>query len=866
MKHLFSISIAFVIALPAVASDFQVDQSGYIKNAVPLLKQHCLKCHGPEESEGEFRVDKDLPNNFLDHAANEKWQEVLNVLNTGEMPPKGEEQPTANATKLATEWIEHELDRAEASRKGSRVVLRRLNRAEYDNTIRDLVGVSFEVPLSRKFGFPEDPTTAGFDNVGGALMMSTLQMELYLEAARYTIDRAIVEGDKPPSVKWRVHLAEHEPNQFIPVEPWIEGTRKRVCVRPGHYREAEVDSLRKGEWLELRTNNEKAGYDFIENPYDGPFIVRARLAAKVPTREEVAEKLVANYQRYAESSRERNPTGITDEQIAERKAALRTAAHEEFRYDYRSGRGIFMLTERGQPRVVSRFDVNAGTNEGEVKEFPIWLDSGRAGIKISNDYFKAEGGTHTHGTNFRSLENHAPMPYLYIDWLEFEGPVYPNWPPLSHQRILFDSPLKKTDPVAYARAVLTRFMQRAYRRPVTSEEVDRKVAIFERVRPDFDSFEQAIKEPLIAVLASPNFLFLTEPTAESVAVVEKLSDFEIASRLSYFLWSSMPDDTLFRLAKNGDIHKPEVLRLQVDRMLKDPKSKAFVENFAGQWLKLRDIGKNPPSELLFAHYDAHLESSMRAESEAFFAEILYNDLDVRNFLDSDWVMINERLAKFYGIDGVKGDEIRRVTLPEGSPRGGVLTQASVLCVTSNGTRTSPVVRGVWILENILNDPPPPPPPNVEEVPQPAPGKSTNTQRERLALHREVVSCARCHQKIDPLGFALEHFDGSGYWREMEASGRHGAIHRNDPKVDAHAELPNGNKFYGSDGLKAELLKQEDRFLGLLASKLTVYALGRDVTRSDRESLRAAVTKMKNNDRTLRSLINDIVTSPAFITK
>ena len=867
MKHAL-ILLFSLLTLPVAASDYEADRSGYWANAVRPLKQHCLKCHGPDQAKGEFRVDKDLPNNFQDHSANEKWQEVLDVLNAGEMPPKDQPRPDAALTTRMTEWIERELDRAEESRSGSRVVLRRLNRAEYDNTIRDLVGVPLEVPLSHKFGFPEDPTTRGFDNVGDTLMMSTMQMELYLEAARYVIDRAIVEGPRPPSVKWRVQLSQHEPNRFIPMKPWVEGTKKTVCVRPGHYQPSDVDSLKKDEWLELRTTSELAGFDFIENPLDGPFVVRARLATKIPSREEVAERLIANYETYAAGK-----PSYTDERITEKKEALRKAALEDFRFDYRAGRGIFMLSERGQPRNVARFDVTAGTDEGEVKEFPVWLDAGRVGIKISNDYFKADGGIPTHGTNFRDLKSRAPMPYLYVDWMEFEGPIFPEWPPSYHNRILFDSPLKDTDATAYAREVLSRFMQRAYRRPVSDEEVDAKLAIYKRMRPEHESFEQAIKEPLIAVLASPNFLFIAEPnanTAGSSATVAKqtaaLNDYQIASRLSYFLWSSMPDETLFGLASSGDIRNADVLKSQVDRMLKDSRSAAFVKNFAGQWLKLRNIGKNPPGELLFPHYDPHMESSMRAETEAFFAEILHKELDARNFLDSDWVMINARLAKFYGINGVKGDEIRRVALPADHPRGGLLTQASVLCVTSNGTRTSPVVRGVWILENILNDPPPPPPPNVEEVAQPAPGKSTATQRERLAKHREVESCARCHQKIDPLGFSLEHFDGSGYWREIEASGRHGSIHRNDPKIDATAQLPGGNEFYGSDGLKAELLKREDQFLEMLATKMTVYALGRDVTRSDRDSIRAAAAEMKKNGRTLKSLINYIVTSPAFTVK
>jgi hypothetical protein len=418
-------------------------------------------------------------------------------------------------------------------------------------------------------------------------------------------------------------------------------------------------------------------------------------------------------------------------------------------------------------------------------------------------------------------------------------------------------------------------MTRAWRRPVTDDEVERKLGLFEKVRPQKPNFEEAIKAPLIAVLSSPNFLYLAEPDSrlslrKSSATFAKrkatLNDYDLASRLSYFLWSSTPDDKLVQLAGQNRLTDDATLRQQVDRMLADPKSSALNRNFAGQWLGLREVGVNPPSGEYFRRYDAHLHSSMIRESEGFFAEILHNDLPVTNFVKSDFVTINERLARFYGIDNVRGDHIRSVPVPAGVHRGGVLTQASMLTTTSNGTRTSPVLRGKWILDNILGDRPPPPPPDAGEIPQKVPGVGKVTVRRRLELHRQLPACAACHNKIDPLGFALENFRGDGSWATQEANGWQGWIDTNDPPINASAKMPDGTEINGIDDLQNVLLEQEDKFLRCLVEKLATYALGRGMEYSDRKWLDSLVANMQSNDKTLRGLIKDIVASDQFKTK
>ena len=407
-------------------------------------------------------------------------------------------------------------------------------------------------------------------------------------------------------------------------------------------------------------------------------------------------------------------------------------------------------------------------------------------------------------------------------------------------------------------------MKRAFRRPVTVAEVDDKLRLFSAVRRLASTFEDAIRTPLTAILVSPSFLYLTEPEDRRQSKTEhELSDHQLAARLSYFLWSTMPDEQLTLLADSGRLSNDAVLKQQVDRLLAHPDSDAFVSNFAGQWLGLRDVGANPPAEDLYPQYDRHLETSMVGESEGFFREILRKDLDVMNFVQSDFVVINERLARFYGIDGVSGDEFRPVPLPTGVSRGGILTQASILTITSNGTRTSPVKRGTWILKNVLGTDPGLPVANAGEIAPKVPGIDKATVRQRLEIHRTLPQCARCHNKIDPLGFALENFNACGEYRDREGHGYKGRIGRDDPLIDASSRLPDGTEIDGVGSLQKALVQKEDLFLKCLTQKIMTYALGREPGLADQKTIAAAVAHMKQNKRTLRSLIHFVVTSDQF---
>jgi hypothetical protein len=825
-----------------------------------FLQAFCCDCHGEETQEGNLRLDS-LPTDFSNRLLASRWAEVLNAINGREMPPEGSLQPSADKAAEFAQWLEAELARGEILRRSTQIVLRRMNRAEYNNTIRDLIGVDFH-PADT---FPEDPPAGGFDNNGEALTMSPLQMELYYQAARDILDRALFEGEQPETIEWRF---EPEENSQGADRLRVNRGNHRILLNNGENKtEGDFTVIHHDAW------NKGVGFRDFQVPVAGDYIIRFRAAGRIPSRDDVIASARAELQK------RRNDNIANGKSSKEREHERVERELQHFRtdrmYDYGPPRVRIAIQLGGVPVPVAEMDIDAAPSEPKIYEVRTHFSTESAGVTFNNTYSVP-----------RVLENFwmqqrdsFARPELMIDWIELEGPIHPVWPPESHTRLLPNLPAAEHDEVAYARGVLNRFMQRAYRRPLEAGELESKLALFSKIRSEKPSFIEAIKVPLAAVLTSPKFLYLIEPDkplAEvsvaggaddlSTDTARRLNQFEFASRLSYFLWSSMPDDELAQLAGRGQLYDPEVLNGQLDRMLADAKSEALVENFAGQWLGLRKVGANPPVESLYPRYDRHLEVSMVAETKAFFAEILRNDLDTRNLIKSDFVVINQRMARFYGIDGVKGDGFRRVAVPSESHRGGLITQASIHCITSNGTRTSPVTRGVWVLKTMLGTDPGLPVANVGEIPDKVPGIDKSTVRDRLQIHRKNPSCARCHNKIDPLGFALENFNACGEWRDQEGHGYAGRIGANDPVINARAQMPDGSEFEGVEGLQEQLLAKEDLFLQGLASQLTTYALGRELGFSDRATIRQHVSAMKENNYTLRSLIAAIVKSDQFISK
>lgn len=821
-------------------------EAGFKEVVGPFLKEHCVECHGPEKQKGKLRLDV-LGGDFADAGVAAKWAEVVNQVNAHQMPPEEEAQPSVEAAGKFAERIEQELARAEIAKRSTRVVMRRMNRAEYNNTVRDLVGVDFQ-PADR---FPEDPPAGGFDNIGKALTLSPMQVELYYAAARQILDRALVEGGQPEGIKWR----------FEPEENTKGGDAYRV--KRGEYDIIlnDGENVTEGGMTVVHHESWNTGVGFrgFKVPAEGEYVIRFRAAGRVPSREQVVEAAKGVLEKRRTEAMAENPKGKQWHDEAYANDLKHFQSHRM--YDYGPPRVKLTQHLNGTPRVIAEMDVDAPADAPKTYEVRAYFTKEDAGVEFAYGYEVPS-----------VLENfwcqgrvEFARPLLLMDWIELEGPLHAEWPPASHGQILFESAAREKDEMAYAREVLTKFMERAYRRPVEAGEVEAKLGLFAKLRAEKPSFVEAIKVPLAAVLASPHFLFLVEPEAASEKP-RRLNAHELASRLSYFLWSSMPDEELFKLAANGELLKPEVLGAQVQRMIADVKSEAFVKNFAGQWLGLRKVGANPPAKALYPEYDRHLEISIVQETEGFFAEILRHDLDVRNFLKSDFVTINERLGRFYRIPGVKGDAIRRVSVTPEMHRGGIITQASIQSITSNGTRTSPVVRGTWVLKTLLGTDPGLPVANVGEIQSKVPGIDKATVRQRLAIHREAASCARCHDKIDPLGLAMENYNACGEWRDQEGHGYQGRIEKDDPVIDASAKMPDGTEFVGVEGLQAQLLKKEDLFLNTLASQITTYALGRELGFSDRAMVRTLVQKMKEGGYGMGGMIGALVRSEAFLGK
>lgn len=846
--QLFSLLIFWPVFVFSQES-FPIDSSGYRNHAEALLTKYCAGCHGPDKAEGEFRIDQSLGLEFNRAAVAHKWQEVVNVLNSNEMPPEEEPQPPAEAVAKLVDWVYQQQIRAEEFDRKAEVILRRLNRNEYRNTIRDLIGVNVDVS-----SFPQDPSASGFDNNGRALSSSPLQVELYLAAARNVLDDALVVGERPASVVWRF-----EPESGDSDSNRVRYDANNAIVNGGkNRREGDVIVMHHNSW-----DRNAQARDF-KMPRKGNYKIRVRAGSRVPTRDQVVAYATQAIREQRREEMEKFPerAKYIEKDLEHIEEHYRTSSH----YDYGPGRLKLIVHLNGQPQTVAEFDVDASADDMKTFEFPVRMTKESTGITLEYAYEIP-----------RELENFTvqanddfPRPEVVLDWFEIEGPVFDAWPPKTHRQIIPTAiPSQRTEQRVLAESVLRKFMPRAYRRPVSKEEIDAKMQLFDTAwngEGDEFAFIEQLKVPLSAVLVSPNFLYLAEPSDGPES--EPLGAYEFASRLSFFLWSSMPDAELFRAASRGELKQPDAIIAQVDRMLADPKSQAFVENFAGQWLGLRDVGANPPSKELYSRYNDHIERSIVKQSLALFDDILKNDRDLTEFIDSDYEMLNEALSRYYDLPPVRGDAMQRVALPTDSPRGGILSHASILTITSNGTRTSPVKRGTWVLKTILGTDPGLPVANAGDIAPKVPGIDRATVRQRLEIHRELAQCARCHSKIDPLGFALENFDAAGRFRTQEGFGYQGRVQENDPLIDASGLLPDGTKIDGISDLKAALLRDDTKFVRCVAEKLFTYALGREITRSDEPTIEQSVQALaddqaRGESRNLRSLVHFITTSPTF---
>ena len=756
-----------------------------------FIKEHCLRCHGPEQAKGDLRLDQ-LDTNFSKPSTFERWREVVTRVQSGEMPPKKEPRPQPTQVQTFVRQVSARLEEAGAKQRAEgRVVLRRLNRVEYENTVRDL----FAVNVSVKEMLPEDAIAQGFDNVGAALNISPVLMERYLEAADAVITAALLPVHKLESKTERFDLYDSLPKWFI------AGTWKQ------------------DEGVILFRSSGDSASDLRQFKAPAPGRYRFRVAAS------------------AHNSATPLPLALL-------------LGNFVVSGNYTRHLGYFDASP-GKPTIIE-FEERLGAKNDTIKVTPVALPF---------VYLKHE-----------TMPTY-PGPGLKIHWMEVEGPFPETWPTESYRRVFGDAD-PKLGTLADAEKLLRALLPRAFRRPVAEGEVKPFVALVAKSLEMGQPFEAALRAGYKAVLSSPKFLFLREPTGP-------LDDHALASRLSYFLWSTTPDETLAALAERGELRQPEVLRAQVERLLKHPKARAFTENFTGQWLSLLDIAATTPDKALYPEWEELLQWSAVRETHLFFDELLKQNLSVKNFVDSDFAMLNGRLAQHYGIPDVHGVAFRKVTLKPEQHRGGVLTHASVLKVTANGTTTSPVLRGVWVLDRILGRPVPPPPPNVPAVEPDIRGATTI--RDQLAKHRATENCAGCHARIDPPGFALESYDVIGGWREryrIVTEQKNRVNNRTGPlgkylkayefglglAVDAGDVLPDGRKFADMTEFKKLLLTDPEQIARCLTEKLVTYATGQPVGFSDHAAVGRILAEAKGADYGLRSLVHAVVGSELFRSK
>jgi len=718
----------------------------------PILGKVCVACHNDNLQSGSLNITPLLDPATL-KSKRETWERILAKVQSGEMPPKGIPKPPAGQIAAFMEYIQTELDRADRASKPDpgRIVTHRLNRSEYANTIRDLLGVDFRASEE----FPADDSGFGFDNIGEVLTVSPTLMQKYLQAAEHIASRA-VGGDPLP-----------KPGLFIP--------RDRI-------RRLDASTIQ----LKYRTD------------YDADYIIRADLTGHRGPEDKPVTLVIS----------------------IDGKPAKTVEVPVQLSFVNRQGGATQRSTQ----------EIRLPLNEGDHTFKAQFIDDGAIAAIPQADRFNANKN-------------------IYPEAIEIAGPFASTQPREKTKPFLTCDPATGR---ACAERILTDLAPRAYRRPATKAEVAELMQVYDKALTAEATQPQSLQYAITAMLVEPQFLFRIEHNPKPGAT-ERIDDFELASRLSYFLWSSMPDEELVHLAEANRLHLPALLDAQVARMVADPKSTAFAENFAGQWLEIRSLDAVKPDAKKFPDWNGALRDAMRTETTLFFQAVLHDDRPISDFIDGKYTFLNELLAKDYGIEGVKGPEFRRVDLTANPERSGVLTQASVLTVSSYPVRTSVVLRGKYILENILGAPPPPPPPDVPQLDNETVGVAASL-RQQMEQHRTNPVCASCHSRMDVLGFGLENYDAIGRWRTMDGKF----------PVDASGKFPNGKTFTTPAEMKALLLDNLPDFARCLAEKMLTWSLGRGIESYDRPTVREIVRQTQQHDYRFQAMIKAIVHSPAFL--
>lgn len=787
----------FILAIAGVLSAYDAT------DVFSYVKKNCVACHNATVTSGDVNMAVFETAQSFDESR-EIWEKAVAKLRTGEMPPPSMKKPPAAESAALIQFLEAEFARQDRSAKPDpgRVTARRLNRTEYNNTIRDLLGVDIRPADS----FPNDEAAYGFDNIADALTLSPVLLEKYLYAAERAVRTAIFgpEKLKPAAIHYSAPVRLND-----------------VVERAGrpkdmfHYDESGLSTRHSFHVLHRFAT-------------DGEYSFRIVLNGHRPNGSEAATPAFwidgRKVQDWAVDATD------LEGQIVEVRAKVTAGEHllsctylKNFHGLPPKYNGPSPSTRPAEPMITTRGKLTEKDIE-TLRKYGTKIKTDRIETRIDN--------------RFESLDVGGPF-------------TQPDGPSKESLARVLTCPQQTQ---GCAQQIVAGFARKAFRRPVSTAETAAFLKLYATARTQGDSFQEGIAVALQGVLVSPHFLFRVErePVVNASKTYGQIGQFELASRLSYFLWSSMPDEALLTAAGQGRLRQPAVLRAQVQRMLRDPRAKALVENFAGQWLQFRNIDVMKPDPGKFPDFDESVRYAMRRETELFFEEMVRQDGSVLDVIDARHTYLNERLARFYEIPGVTGPEFRRVDMSTNPRGGGVLAHGSVLTISSYSTRTSPVLRGKWIMENLLNAPPPPPPPAVPSLDDSAVGQAASL-RQQMEQHRKNPACASCHSKMDPLGFGLENFDAVGGWRTMDGKF----------PVDATGTLPSGKAFTGPAELKASLQTGRDAFVKGLTDKLLTYALGRGLERADRPVVAAIAAKLPASNYRFGSLVQSIVESLPF---
>jgi len=769
--------LAQIACIASLFASLTIPAAAQALTPTQVVSRYCVTCHNAKFKTGGLVLD---PAGAANPGANaEIWEKVVRKLRTNAMPPAGMPRPEEATYESTAATLESALDRAAEAKPeaGKLPLLHRLTRTEYQNAIRDLLGLdALPKELDLSLLLPDDNAASGFDNIADLLFVSPTTMERYLDTAE-KISRFAVGDPAAPVLVNRYRLSDEQP-QDERVDGLPFGTRGGLLARS----------------------------DF---PADGDYVIKVELAA-APRQPEQLQILVDGEQVQTVTLGREAPGGRGG----------------------RAGRG--------------------GADTNKPFEFRVPLKAGPRAIGVTFIERDAIRDEETLRPRMRSRGTQAAIANVTIS-----GPYDAKGPGDSpaRRRIFVCHPQTGAEESACANQILSTLARHAFRRAVTESDIALLLPFYKAGRAE-GGFDRGIEQALQRLLVSPQFLFRVEHDRPNVAAGTPyaVTDTELASRLSFFIWSSIPDDELLDAAASGHLREPQVLEQQVRRMLADPRSEALVTNFAEQWLFLRDIEAKRPDELLFPEFDETLREAFRRETDLFLDSVLRENRSVLEMLTANYTFLNARLARHYGIPNIEGSYFRRVTLPPDSPRGGLLGQGSILTITSYATRTSPVVRGKWVLENLLSAPPPPPPPNVPALKtESGDGGKKLSMREAMIQHRANPACAGCHARMDPIGFSLENFDAIGRWRDRDG----------ENPIDASGAFPEGGQFVGVAGLKKALLAHPEQFVSTIAEKLLMYAIGRNVQYYDAPAVRAIVREAAQHNNTFASLVLGVVKSPAF---